>query len=131
MKAKLIRIKDIETGKVLNHLQGCHPEYTECGIAFVDPEDGDFEVLNGIDGALGNVTCSECLRQAMYIRSIDLANTNTKQLWKQRRLCKTCYNWNTQEDVGFDDIPQCSEPDSECRDYLNGFLKNCPKYLNL
>lgn len=131
MIAKLIKIREIEADKTLLHLSGSMGEDTLCGITFVDADE-DFEVQEGIDGTLQDVSCPKCLAHARYIRSIDEGVPKKENShWKQKTQCKTCYNWMTQEDVGFDDIPQCSEPDSECRDYLNGILKNCPKYLNL
>ena len=46
-----------------------------------------------------------------------------------RELCKDCYNWCTQEDVGFNDLPHCSENAYDCRAYLLGTCDNCPKHL--
>lgn len=48
-----------------------------------------------------------------------------------RELCKSCYNWLTQEDVGFNDLPQCSEAKSECRSYLLGYKDTCNRYCNI
>lgn len=49
-----------------------------------------------------------------------------------RELCKTCYNWCSQEDVGEYDWPQCSESDDfDCHDYLIHNRNNCPKHLEL
>lgn len=128
MKAALIKIREIEYNRTLYHLSNMG-EDTLCGITFVDPDE-DFDVQEGKNGTLQDVTCPKCLATAKYIRSIDEREKNDqKQLWKQREMCKTCYNWMSQEDVGFDDLPQCSEPDSACRDYLNGILKKCPKRL--
>ena len=53
-------------------------------------------------------------------------------LSEPRELCKTCYNWLTQEDVGPNDFPQCSESGREsCSGYILGRLDNCRWYLNL
>ena len=53
-------------------------------------------------------------------------------LYEPRELCKTCYNWLTQEDVWPNDFPQCSESGREsCSGYLLGRLDNCRGYLNL
>lgn len=53
-------------------------------------------------------------------------------LSEPRELCKTCYNWLTQEDVGPNDFHQCSESGREsCRGYLLGRLDNFRGYLNL
>lgn len=49
-------------------------------------------------------------------------------LSEPRDLCKTCYNWLTQEDVGFNDLPQCGENDSSCRAYLLGYIDKCNRY---
>lgn len=54
------------------------------------------------------------------------------QLNNPRELCETCYNWLTQDDVGFNDLPHCVIADcEECRNYLLGHTKKCSKYLNL
>ena len=53
---------------------------------------------------------------------------NTLMLSTPRELCKECYNWLTQEDVGFYDIPHCSEDDLECRWYLCGDREDCPNF---
>lgn len=51
-------------------------------------------------------------------------------LSEPRELCKTCYNWLTQEDVGSRDLPQCSEDHySSVRSYLFGHSDVCIKYL--
>lgn len=51
-------------------------------------------------------------------------------LSEPRELCKTCYNWCTQEMVGFNDLPQCTEDHySSVRAYLFGHINVCPKYL--
>lgn len=46
-----------------------------------------------------------------------------------RELCKECYDWCSQEEVGFNDIPHCLNADSCCRDYLNHLREDCPKYI--
>lgn len=52
-------------------------------------------------------------------------------LSEPRELCKKCYNWLTKEDVGFNDLPQCSESRFEsCRSYLLGRSDTCRRYLN-
>jgi hypothetical protein len=52
-------------------------------------------------------------------------------LSEPRELCKTCYNWLTQEDVGPNDFPHCGESVCEsCRGYLLGRFDNCRRYLN-
>ena len=51
-------------------------------------------------------------------------------IFRQRELCKTCYNWLSQEDVGFNDLPHCSENRANEADYLNGYCENCDSYLN-
>lgn len=48
-----------------------------------------------------------------------------------RKLCETCYNWCSQEDVGEYDIPHCVEADYACRDYLTHYKDECQKYCNL
>lgn len=129
MKAQLIKIREIEVNRTLYHLSGSMGEDTLCGIAFVDAEE-DFEVQEGKEGTLQDVTCPKCLATAKYIRSIDeRCEDDRKQLWKQRKMCKTCYNWMSQEDVGFDYYPHCSEADSDCIEYLTGRIKKCPKRL--
>lgn len=55
-----------------------------------------------------------------------------KLLSTPRELCKTCYNWCTQEDVGEHDWPQCSEAfDWDCYWYLTRKNDTCPKHLIL
>ena len=44
-----------------------------------------------------------------------------------RELCTHCYEWCTQSDVGFNDIPQCASafrPGVE--EYLHGYTDKCP-----
>lgn len=48
-----------------------------------------------------------------------------------RELCKDCYNWLTQEDVGFNDLPHCIENTFDCHAYLLGTCDNYPKHLVL
>ena len=48
-----------------------------------------------------------------------------------REMCETCYNWLTQEDVGSNDLPQCSENKQSCRDYLFGYSDTCPYHIEL
>lgn len=57
----------------------------------------------------------------------DIANL----LSTPRELCKNCYNWCTQEDVGTNDFPHCIENAYDCRAYLLGTHDNCPKLLVL
>lgn len=52
-------------------------------------------------------------------------------LSEPRELCKTCYNWLTQEDVGFNDLPQCSDSDSSTKAYLFGCSDTCKRYCNM
>ena len=53
-------------------------------------------------------------------------------LSEPRELCETCYNWCTQEMVGFNDLPQCSEAGHACtRDYLLGCSDTCNRYCNM
>lgn len=57
-------------------------------------------------------------------------NRIVRCLSEPRELCKTCYNWLTQEDVGFNDFPQCSEGHfASTRAYLLGNTDVCPKYF--
>lgn len=56
----------------------------------------------------------------------------TRCLSEPKELCKTCYNWLTQEDVGFNDLPQCSEDHcSDARKYLFGRSDTCKRYCNM
>lgn len=48
-----------------------------------------------------------------------------------RELCKKCYDWCSQEDVGEHDIPHCINVDYYCRDYLQNFRNDCPKFIEL
>lgn len=48
-----------------------------------------------------------------------------------RELCKKCYNWYTQEDVGEHDIPHCINSDYCCSDYLRKYRNDCPKFVEL
>lgn len=58
--------------------------------------------------------------------------TNEVKLYTPRELCKDCYNWNTQEDVGFNDFPNCSEGyRTATRNYLNGLSDICPQHIVL
>lgn len=51
-------------------------------------------------------------------------------LSEQRELCKECYNWLTQEDVGEFDFPHCScSDDYDCNRYMYGLCDECPKRL--
>lgn len=59
-------------------------------------------------------------------KNLDYVEKNTP-----REQCKTCYEWLTQEDVGFNDIPHCTRSDYECKWYLNGSMDECPFYLDL
>lgn len=53
-----------------------------------------------------------------------------KLLSTPRDLCKTCYNWCTQEDVGEYDFPHCCEGSCyETHNYLIGLSDTCPKHL--
>lgn len=70
MKASLIKIREIEYNRTLYHLSGCMGEETLCGITYVDADE-DFEVQEGKNGTLQDVTCPKCLATAKYIRSID------------------------------------------------------------
>lgn len=57
-------------------------------------------------------------------------NDIAKQLSTPRELCKDCYNWCTQEDVGPYDLPQCGEGcHPETRKYLIGLANTCPRHL--
>lgn len=49
---------------------------------------------------------------------------------QQRELCKTCYNWLSQEDVGPNDLPHCSENRANEINFLKGYCDNCDSYLN-
>lgn len=53
-----------------------------------------------------------------------------ERLSTPRKLCKTCYEWLTQEDVGDNDFPHCGRDNYECRNYLYGSEDKCPYYLN-
>lgn len=55
---------------------------------------------------------------------------NLPKICKPRELCKTCYNWLSQEDVGENDIPHCTDDKSNERHYLNGDCDTCESYLN-
>jgi hypothetical protein len=59
------------------------------------------------------------------------AKDNIYCLSHPRDLCKKCYNWLSQEDVGFNDLPGCSESRSGCRDYLLGYKNYCLRFLDL
>lgn len=48
-----------------------------------------------------------------------------------RELCKDCYNWCTQEDVGPNDFPQCGEGCHQTHNYLIGLSNTCPKHLKM
>ena len=48
-----------------------------------------------------------------------------------RELCKKCYDWCTQEDVGYHDIPHCINSDYCCHDYLLHLRDDCPKFIEL
>lgn len=52
-------------------------------------------------------------------------------LSEPRELCKHCYNWLTQEDVGTNDLPQCGDSTSETRSYLFGRKDTCNRFLKL
>ena len=52
-------------------------------------------------------------------------------LSQPRDLCKKCYNWLSQEDVGFNDLPGCSDSRPSSREYLLGYSDNCSKFLDL
>lgn len=52
-------------------------------------------------------------------------------LSEPRELCKHCYNWLTQEDVGFNSFPGCSESTPETRSYLFGKIDTCSRFLDL
>ena len=55
-----------------------------------------------------------------------------KLLSTPRELCKTCYNWCSQEDVGPNDWPQCeNSSDFYCYSYLMHYTNDCPKHLEL
>ena len=46
-----------------------------------------------------------------------------------REKCKHCWNWCTQADVGFNDIPQCScGTDYDAQRYMDGSSEDCPKF---
>lgn len=48
-----------------------------------------------------------------------------------RELCLKCYDWCSQEDVGWNDIPHCLHDDYRCIDYLRGLTNDCPKFCEL
>lgn len=51
-------------------------------------------------------------------------------LFTPRELCKDCYNWCTQEDVGPYDFPHCGEGfHPETHNYLIGLSSTCPEHL--
>ena len=53
-------------------------------------------------------------------------------LSEPKELCKTCYNWLTQEMVGLNDLPQCSEGHRpNARKYLLGSCATCSEYCNM
>ena len=53
-----------------------------------------------------------------------------KLLSTPREMCKECYEWLTQEDVGEHDTPHCTRSgDYECGDYLTYFRDDCPYQL--
>ncbi len=56
-------------------------------------------------------------------------NNIAKRLSTPRELCKDCYNWCTQEDMGENDFPQCGEFHPEAHNYLIGSSNTCPKHL--
>lgn len=58
--------------------------------------------------------------------------TNELKLYTPRELCQDCYNWNSQEDVGFNDFPQCGEGyRPEAHNYLIGLSNVCPLHMIL
>lgn len=65
------------------------------------------------------------------VTRLSTTETDTaKRLSTPRELCKNCYNWCTQEDVGPYDFPQCGEScRPETHNYLMGLSETCPKHL--
>lgn len=53
------------------------------------------------------------------------------ELTTPNKLCKKCYNWLTQEDVGKYDIPHCVEDHYITYKYLCGDSDNCEKFLEI
>lgn len=86
MKAALIKIREIEYNRTLYHLSNMD-EDTLCGITFVDPDE-DFEVQEGKNGTLQDVTCPKCLATAKYIRSIDEREKDDQPPRKHKRYDK-------------------------------------------
>ena len=54
-----------------------------------------------------------------------------KLLSEPRELCKTCYNWLSQEDVGPNDFPHCGAFGYESHNYLIRLTDTCSEYLDL
>lgn len=68
----------------------------------------------------------------METNNFNSDNEMVRCLSEPRELCKTCYNWLTQEMVGFNDLPQCSEGGHpSTRDYLLKQSDTCKQYCNM
>ncbi len=58
-------------------------------------------------------------------------NNIAKRLSTPRELCKDCYNWLTQYDVGEYDLPHCAENAFDAHAYLIGTSNTCSKHIVL
>lgn len=114
----------------------------QCGIAMNHypgrkPDNKELSSDGFIVTATKQFCCQECYDEWLSKRSgtsaIKSGRTKDRALlpiFTPRELCKDCYNWYTQEDVGPHDFPKCGESDRDCcLDYLNHRSDFCPKHL--
>jgi RNase P subunit RPR2 len=125
MIEKLYKVTCDQCGIAMNHYSGRKPDNKELSSdGFIVTATKQFCCQGCYDEWLSKRSGTSASKSVRNGEENNLPNST------QRELCKNCYNWLTQEDVGPHDFPHCQETNRyACLDYLYHRRNDCPEHI--